>query len=76
MIRCTTSMQILTIYLVPRETKAKSATSIKGGNTRLTGSTQFTQQIPKAARKQYEKGVRSDKDGKPDEAIAPLPKSG
>jgi Tfp pilus assembly protein PilF len=64
------SMQILTIYLVPNETQAKSATSIKGGNTRLAGSTQLTQQIPKAARKQYEKGVRSDKDGKPDEAIA------
>lgn len=65
----TTSMKILTIFLVPREAKSKPAAPIKGGNTRLTGSSQYTQQVPKNARKQFDKGVRSDKDGKPDEAI-------
>lgn len=65
----TSSMRILTIYLVPRETILKSSPSIKGGNTRLADSAQYTQQIPKSARKEYDQGVRSDKDGKPDEAI-------
>ena len=41
-----------------------------GGNARLAGSNQFTQQIPKRARKEYDKGVRSDRDGKPDEALS------
>ena len=65
----TTSMKIVTINLVPSEAKVKSSSPIKGGNTRLTGSNQYTQQIPKPARKEFQKGVRSDKDGKPDEAI-------
>jgi Tfp pilus assembly protein PilF len=66
----TSSMRIVNIYLVPLDSKAKTSPSVNGGNTRLAGSTQFTQQIPKPARKEYDRGVRSDKDGKPDEAIA------
>jgi len=62
----TTSMKLVTIDLVPSEAKAKSSPQIKGGNTRLADSNRYAQQIPKGARKQFEKGVRSDKDGKPD----------
>lgn len=65
----TTSMKILTINLVPSEANPKSAPPIKGGNTRLADSNQYAQQIPKGARKEFNRGVRSDKDGKSDEAI-------
>lgn len=65
----TSSMQILTIYLVPREAKPKAPPGIQGGNTRLADSAQYTQQIPKPARKEFEKGVKADKNAKPDEAI-------
>jgi tetratricopeptide (TPR) repeat protein len=64
------STRLLTIYLVPLDAKkAEVPSAIKGGNTHLIGSTDYTQQLPKPARKEYEKGVRSDQDGKPDEAI-------
>jgi len=65
----TTSMKLVTIDLVPSQVRQKASPSIKGGNTRLTGSNQYAQQIPKGARKQFEKGVRSDNDGKADDAI-------
>jgi Tfp pilus assembly protein PilF len=65
----TTSMKLVTIDLVPSKAKPKSSPPIKGGNTRLTGSNQYAQQIPKRARKEFDKGVRSDKDGKADDAI-------
>ena len=65
----TSSMQILTIYLVPREAKPKAPPGIQGGNTRLADSAQYTQQIPKPARKEFEKGVKADKNAKPDDAI-------
>ncbi len=65
----TTTMKILTLYLTPRDVKAKPTDSIKGGNTRLADSAQYTKQIPKPARKEFEKGVRFDKNGKSDEAI-------
>jgi Tfp pilus assembly protein PilF len=65
----TNTMKILTLYLTPRDVKAKPTDSIKGGNTRLADSAQYTKQIPKPARKEFEKGVRFDKNGKSDEAI-------
>jgi len=65
----TTSMKIVNINLVPSVAKAKYSRSIKGGNTRLADSTQYAQQVPKQARKEFDKGVRSDKVGKTDDAI-------
>jgi Tfp pilus assembly protein PilF len=62
------TMQVLTIYLVPKDA-SKSADQVKGGNTRLADSAQYNQQIPKPARKEFDKGIRADKNGKPDEAI-------
>ncbi len=66
----TSPMRYITIYLTQRETKKAQDPSVIGGNARLAASTQFTQQISKRARKEYDKGVRSDKDGKPDEAVS------
>jgi predicted Zn-dependent protease len=65
----TASLRVLTIYLIPRETKPKSSSSVSGGNTHLTELTIYTKHTSKPALKEYDKGVRSDKDGKPDEAI-------
>ena len=64
------SMQIVNIYLVPRDTgKPQIPASTKGGNVHLVDSAKYTEQIPKRARKEYERGVKSDSAGKPDEAI-------
>jgi tetratricopeptide (TPR) repeat protein len=64
------STRLLTIYLVPRDVqKPEESSAVKGGNTHLTGSTEYTQQIPRPARKEYEKGVKSDRDGKTDDAV-------
>jgi tetratricopeptide (TPR) repeat protein len=67
----TTTMRIVDIYLTPRDAKTKSSDPIKGGNTRLADSAQYAHeiQIPKPARKEFEKGVKLDRDGKSDEAI-------
>jgi predicted Zn-dependent protease len=63
------SMRVLNIYLVPRETNAKSSPSIKGSNTHLADSSQLNQNIPKSARKEYDKAVNADGAGKTNEAI-------
>ncbi len=67
----TTTMRIVDIYLNPRDAKTKSSDPIKGGNTRLADSGQYAHeiQIPKLARKEFEKGVKLDRNGKSDEAI-------
>ncbi len=65
----TSSMRIVTIFLVPKETKTNSSPSIKGGNTHLADLRQFNQQIPKQARKEYDKGIKADGAGKVDEAL-------
>jgi outer membrane protein assembly factor BamD (BamD/ComL family) len=65
----TSSMRLLNIYLVPRDAKEKpSPSGMNGGNTRLTDLNQYNE-IAKPARKEYDKGVRSDRDGRFDEAI-------
>jgi predicted Zn-dependent protease len=66
----TSPLRYVTIYLTQREAKKTQDPLVIGGNARLAGSNQFTQQIPKRARKEYDKGVRSDRDGKPDEALS------
>jgi tetratricopeptide (TPR) repeat protein len=63
------NMKVLTIYLLPRENKPKAPPSIGGGNMRLSNSSQYEQQLPKAARKQFERAVRFDEEGKSEEAI-------
>lgn len=63
------TMQILNIYLVPRKTEKPQSPAAKGGNAHLIDSTKYNQQVPKPARKEYEKGVKSDGAGKADEAI-------
>jgi len=62
-------MAMVTIYLVPVDSrKSESANTVVGGNTQLVDAARF-RQIPKPARKEYDKGVDSDKSGKNDEAI-------
>ncbi len=64
------STRLLAIYLVARDAKrAEASSAMKGANANLTGSTEYPQRISKPARKEYEKGVRCDQEGKPDEAI-------
>ena len=63
-------MAMVTIYLVPVDAaKSESNSTVVGGNTQLVDAAQF-RQIPKPARKEYDKGVDLDKSGKNDEAIA------
>jgi tetratricopeptide (TPR) repeat protein len=64
------SARLLNIYLVLREAKkVETPSTVSGGNANLSGSTEYTQRTSKPARKEYEKGVRSDQEGKSDEAI-------
>ena len=64
------SMQIVNLYLIPRKTdKPQVPAASKGGNVHLIDSTKYTQQVPKAAQKEYDRGVKSDGAGKADEAI-------
>ena len=62
------TMQIVKLYLIPRR-REKAGSTINGGNTHLVESTKYIQEIPKPARKEYEKGLKSDRDHKTDEAI-------
>jgi len=62
------SMVILNIYLIPRNPD-KTQAATKGGNVHLVDSAKLNEQIPKPARKEYDKGVKADGAGKGDEAI-------
>lgn len=63
-------VRVLSITLVPREA-ARTAPSpeISGGNPHLTNPAEYTKQIPKAARREFDKGVQSDREGKAEDAI-------
>jgi tetratricopeptide (TPR) repeat protein len=62
-------MAMITIYLVPAESaKPESKTTVSGGNAQLVDAAQY-RQVPKPARKEYDKGVNLDKSGKTDDAI-------
>jgi tetratricopeptide (TPR) repeat protein len=63
-------MALITIYLVPTDLqKSSSRNRLTGGNMRLTDAAEY-RDVPKRARKEYDKGLDSDKLGKGDEAIA------
>src|SRR5689334_12594608 len=64
------NMKVLTIYLVPRESKRNGPPTVSGGNSRLSDSAKYKSEVPKAARKQFEKGVHNDNAGKMDEAMS------
>lgn len=64
------SMEIVNIYLVPRKTEKPSELStVEGGNPHLADLAEYMKDVPKAARKEFDKGVRSDHEGDRDEAI-------
>ena len=64
------SMEMVNIYLVPRKTeKQKEQSTIEGGNPHLADLAEYMKDVPKAARKEFDKGVKSDHDGNRDEAI-------
>jgi tetratricopeptide (TPR) repeat protein len=57
-------MALVTIFLAPVELRnSESKLSITGGNTRLTDAAEY-RNVPKPARKEYEKGLKADKAGK------------
>jgi tetratricopeptide (TPR) repeat protein len=57
------------IVLVPREAP-RSESPAPGSNPNMVNSAEFTSQIARPAIKEFKKGVESDKDGRPDDAIA------
>lgn len=66
----TSPVRVLSITLIPREApRAESSPGVSGGNPHLTDSSEYTKLIPKAARREFEKGVQSDRDGKAEDAI-------
>jgi Tfp pilus assembly protein PilF len=65
----TTPVAMLTIYLNPIEATQTKVTGITGGNQHLADPAEFTKHIRKPARKEFNKGVDSDKAGKLDDAI-------
>ena len=63
-------MRLVNIYLTPKpDEKPKPSSSVTGGNPNLTNSSEYTKAIPKAALKEYDKGVKSDQEGKAAQAI-------
>jgi len=66
----TSSIHVISVFLIPHEAKKPDHVSkVSGGNPSLTDSAQYTNRIPKPARKQFEKGVKSDQEGKTDDAV-------
>ena len=66
----TTPVRFLSLTLVPLGLdRPENAVGISGGNPNLTDPSEYTRQIPKDARREFEKGVKADQDGKSDEAI-------
>jgi Flp pilus assembly protein TadD len=64
------SMEMVNIYLVPRRTgKPNEASRVGGGNPHLADLAEYMKDVPKAARTEFDKGVKSDHDGARDEAI-------
>lgn len=64
------SMAMVNIYLVPRRTeKPDEASKVRGGNPHLADLAEYMKDISKAARKEFDKGVKSDHAGDRDEAI-------
>ena len=64
------SMVIVNIYLVPRKTEKPSEFStVEGGNPHLADFAEYMKDIPKAARKEFDRGVKSDHEGDRDGAI-------
>jgi tetratricopeptide (TPR) repeat protein len=63
-----TTPTMVRINLTPRE-GLKSIAPAPGSNPHLVNSVEFTRQIPKAAIKEFDKGTKSDKEGRIDDAI-------
>jgi len=69
-IEARSGVRILSLTLIPREAaKDAPASVISGGNPNLTDPSQYARKIPKAARQEFEKGVKSDQQGKPEDAM-------
>ena len=62
-------MRIVDIYLTPRDAKPKSSAHQRREYASSRLGAVHPRQIPKPARKEFEKGVKLDRDGKSDEAI-------
>jgi tetratricopeptide (TPR) repeat protein len=63
-----TSPTFVRISLTPKETAARNEAA-PGSNPNLANSSEYTNQIPKPALKEFQKGAKSDKDGNTDDAI-------
>lgn len=67
-IDATAPVRVLSLTLVPKELEHPAA-SVEGGNRHLTDAADYGQHVPKAARQEFDKGVKSDRDGKSEDAI-------
>ncbi len=63
-----TTPTMVRINLTPREVRNAVATAA-GSNPNMVNSAELTRQIPKAAIKEFDKGAKSDKEGRIDDAI-------
>ncbi len=64
-----TSPTFVRVVLVPRE-GAKLESPSPGSNPNMVNSAEFTKQISSSAIKEFQKGIKSDKGGRTDDAIA------
>jgi tetratricopeptide (TPR) repeat protein len=65
------TINIVQITLVPRESKKKDdpASRVAGSNPYLIDPAEYNRQFPKKTRKEFDKGVEADHQGKTDDAI-------
>src|SRR6266566_4057834 len=57
------------IELVPEEKKQSGQSTLKGSNSSMVDETALADNYPKEAKKQYEKGTKAQRAGKPQQAI-------
>ena len=63
-----TSPTFVRISLTPRE-PSKADSPVPGSNPNMVNSVEYAKQIPKSALKEFQKGAKSDKDARIDDAI-------
>jgi Tfp pilus assembly protein PilF len=66
----TAPVRVMRITLTPREAeRTNTPSAIGGGNPHLTDPAEYAKQVPKPARQEFDRGMKSERDGKSEDAI-------
>jgi tetratricopeptide (TPR) repeat protein len=65
----TAPVRVLSLTLVPKELEHPGSATAGGGNRNLTDAAEYGKEVPKTARQEFDKGVKSERDGKSEDAI-------